>query len=76
MSSTSSVTLSLSADGEDLARRIIDIEEGLYHTLDALTAVQPVEQALTAPRTLVNAFLVAEVLCRQSQRAAETNSRK
>jgi MarR family transcriptional regulator, organic hydroperoxide resistance regulator len=69
------VTLSLSADGEHLVRRILDIEEGLYHTLDDLTADQSVEQALAVLRTLVNAFPVAEVLCRRSQRVTGTNSR-
>ncbi len=61
------VTLSLTTDGEHLVRRIIDTEEQLYHTLDALTAHQPIEQALTVLRALASAFPVAEVLSRRAQ---------
>ncbi|MGH3774569.1 MAG: MarR family winged helix-turn-helix transcriptional regulator [Pseudonocardiaceae bacterium] len=62
------VTLSLTTDGERLTRRIIDTEDQLYRTLDALTADQPVEQALIVLRTLAGAFPVAEALSRRSQR--------
>lgn len=61
------VTLSLTTDGEHLARRIIDTEDRLYRTLDALTADQPVEQALEVLRALASAFPVAEALSRRSQ---------
>ncbi|MGH3920565.1 MAG: MarR family winged helix-turn-helix transcriptional regulator [Pseudonocardiaceae bacterium] len=68
------VTLSLTTDGERLTRRIIDIEDQLYRTLDALTADQPVEQALTVLRALAGAFPVANALSRRSQRPARTTA--
>ncbi len=68
------VTLSLTADGEHLVRRIIDTEDRLYRTLDALTADQPVEQALLVLRALAGAFPVAEALSRRSQRPASTTA--
>ena len=68
------VTLSLTANGEHLVRRIIDTEERLYHTLDALTADQPVEQALTVLRTLAGAFPVAEALSRRFPQPASTTT--
>ncbi|MGQ0719818.1 MAG: MarR family winged helix-turn-helix transcriptional regulator [Pseudonocardiales bacterium] len=68
------VTLSLTTEGEHLVRRIIDIEERLYHTLDALTADQPVEQALEVLRALAGAFPIAEALSWRSQRSASTTA--
>lgn len=68
------VTLSLTIDGEHLVRRIIDTEDRLYRTLDALTADRPVEQALGVLRALAGAFPVAEALSRRSQRPASTTA--
>ncbi len=68
------VNLSLTTAGKILTRRIIDVEEQLYRTLDALTADQPVEQALAVLRTLAGAFPVAEALHRRHQRTSSATT--
>jgi MarR family transcriptional regulator, organic hydroperoxide resistance regulator len=61
------VTLTLTPNGETNARKIIDIEERIFQTLDALTAGHPVTQALIVLRTMANAFPVADALHRRAQ---------
>lgn len=68
------VTLSLTAEGEDGARQIIEIEEHLYRTLDALTVDQPVDQALVVLRALAGAFPVADALSRRQRRPTQHSS--
>ncbi|MGH3796831.1 MAG: MarR family winged helix-turn-helix transcriptional regulator [Pseudonocardiaceae bacterium] len=59
------VTLALTAEGNGLARRITDIEERLYRTIDDLVDGQPVEEALALLRAFASAFPAGQAVERR-----------
>ena len=59
------LTLSLTAEGKALSRRIVAAEEVLHDTIDHLVAGQPVDATITTLRALAGAFPAGEALARR-----------
>ncbi len=59
------VTLSLTAEGTQLVRRIAHIEERLYRTIDDLVDGQSVGEALALLRTFASAFPAGQAVERR-----------
>ncbi len=69
------IALSLTADGGHLSRRIADVEERLYSTIDELVAGQPVNETISALRSLASAFPAGDAVARRRDRGASTQQR-
>jgi MarR family transcriptional regulator, organic hydroperoxide resistance regulator len=59
------VTLSLTDTGDQLAARVLEVEERLYRSLEELTAGRPVEQAVDVLRALADAFPIGDAVQRR-----------
>lgn len=67
------VTLTLTEDGEQTARRITEVEEDLYRTLDQLIDGQPTQEALALLRALAGAFPAGQALARRATKREATS---
>jgi MarR family transcriptional regulator, organic hydroperoxide resistance regulator len=68
------VTLALTDTGEQLAARVLEVEERLYRSLEELTAGRPVEQAVDVLRALADAFPIGDAVQRRFPNPGPPNS--
>jgi DNA-binding MarR family transcriptional regulator len=61
------VTLTLTPAGERLVREVATVEDRLHHTIETLTAGQPLEQTITLLRAFADAFPAGRALARRRQ---------
>ncbi|TCO19271.1 DNA-binding MarR family transcriptional regulator [Kribbella steppae] len=59
------LTLSLSAEGRELSRRVVTAENVLHKAIDDLVAGQAVDQTIATLRVLAEAFPAGEALARR-----------
>ena len=66
------ITLRLTTDGVRLSRRVAEVEERLYVTIDGLVADQHVDETLSTLRSVAGAFPAGHAVARRRDRGAGT----